>query len=300
MAKFKMSLKKSLKKLDAGAIIAFLIILIYSLCLLYMIWFELITSLKDNYDFALDHNVFGLPNWKEYPFSLENFTNALKNMQIPKTGRAYTTVTEQFINGILYALGSAVFSVFMKLLPAYFCAKYQTKFGKILYAIAVVTMILPIVGAMASTINVMRNLGLFNTYFGVIFYNSSYHGMYFLIFYAAFKGLSDSYSEAARIDGAGHFTVLFKVYLPMVLPSAFAIGILQFIAFWNDYQTPMIYLESMPTISYGLYRFSMSSYADNAPALLSATFIVCMPMILMFIIFKNKIMGNVTAGGLKG
>lgn len=296
----KMNLKKRFKKLDVGAIIAFLIILVYSLCMLYMLWFGLITSIKDNYDFALDHNVFGLPNWKEYPFSLENFTNALENMQVPKEGSAYATIEEQFVNGILYSLGSALLSMFMKLMPAYFCAKYDTKFGKILYAIAVVTMILPIVGAMASTIKVMRTLGLFNTYFGVLFYNSSYHGMYFLIFYAAFKGLPNAYSEAARIDGAGHFTVLFRVYLPMVLPSAFAISILQFIAFWNDYQTPMIYLEKMPTISYGLYRFSMSSYADNAPALLSATLLVCFPMIVLFIIFKSKIMGNVTAGGLKG
>ena len=300
MREKKMSLKKQLKKLDAGSCIAFFVILIYSLCILYMLWFGLITSIKDNYDFALDHNVFGLPNWKEYPFSLENFTKALENMKLPKMGRAYTTVAEQFVNGILYSLGSAVLSVFMKLLPAYFCAKYKTYFGKILYAIAVITMILPIVGAMAATINIMRILGIFNTYFGALFYNSSYHGMYFLIFYAAFKGLSNSYSEAARIDGAGHFTVLFRIYLPMVLPSAFAIGILQFIAFWNDYQTPMIYLESMPTIAYGLYRFSMTSYADNAPALLSGTLVVCVPMIIMFIIFKNKIMGNVTAGGLKG
>ena len=296
----KLNLGKKLKKLDLGALIAFLIILIYSLCILYMLYFGLITSLKDNYDFALDHNVFGLPNWQEYPFSLKNFTNALKNMQVPKRGRLYASVVEQFVNGVLYSLGSALLSTVMKLLPAYFCAKYDTKFGKLLYAIAVVTMILPIVGAMASTIEVMRTLGLFNTYFGVLFYNSSYHGMYFLILYAAFKGLSNAYSEAARIDGAGHFTVLFRIYLPMVLPSAFAIGILQFIAFWNDYQTPMIYLEKMPTISYGLYRFSMSSYADNAPALLSATLLVCIPMILLFVIFKNKIMGNVTAGGLKG
>ena len=290
----------TLKKMDIGTWIAFFIIAVYSLTLVYLLFFCLLTALKDNYDFALDHNVFGLPNWKEYPFSFVNFENAFEYMKIQIKGRLYATVGSQFLYGILYAVGSTFVGVFSKVFVAYFCSKYDTKFGKIIYATAIVVMILPIVGGMASSIMLMRGLQLYDTLYGILLYNASFYGMYFLVFYAAFKGVSNAYGEAAKIDGAGHFAIFFKIYLPMIFPSIMAVAIMMLISFWNDYQTPLVYLPSMPTISYGLHRFSQTSRADNAPALLSAALIVCVPILIMFVIFKDKMMGNITAGGLKG
>lgn len=294
------NLVKKVKKLDFAAVLAFVILAVYSLIIVYMLYFMIITSLKNVNDFVTDHNVFGLPNFKKFPFSLDNFTHAVECMEIQIRGREYAGVFAQFVYAIMYALGSTFVNIFSKVLAAYFCCKYDTKFGKILYAIAVVTMILPVVGAMAATIQIMRTLNIYNTYIGILLYNASFYGTYFLVFYATFKGLPDTYAEAARIDGAGHFLIMFKIHIPLIMPTIFAVGILQFIAFWNDYQTPLVYLESMPTISYGLYRFSLTSDADNAPALLSAALVVCVPIVLLFVAFKNVIMQNVTAGGIKG
>lgn len=294
------SVTKRFKKFDAGAIICFTLITLYCLIIAYMLYFSLLTSLKNNYDFALDHNVFGLPNWKKYPLDGANFRYALEKMKVQIKGRIYANVPGMFIYGLVYALASTVANIFSKTFCAYFCAKYTTWLGKLLYVIAVITMILPTVGTMAATIQLMREMGHYNKLLGVIFYNASYTGTYFLVFYAAFRQIPSAYSEAAKLDGAGHFSILFRIHLPMVAPSMFAVGIMQFIAFWNDYQVPMIYLPSLPTISYALYRFSQSSHADNAPALLSASLIVCVPVIILFAVLKDKIMGNVTAGGLKG
>jgi ABC-type glycerol-3-phosphate transport system permease component len=294
------SIIKKFKKFDLGAIICFMLITLYCLIVIYMLYFAVITSLKDKYDFALDHNVFGFPNSAKYPVDGANFLYALENMKVQIKGRIYAPVQAMFIYGLIYSLGSTLANIFSKTLCAYFCAKYRTPLGKILYVIAVVTMILPTVGTMAATIQLMRSLGHYDQLFGVVFYNASYTGTYFLVFYAAFKQIPNAYSEAAKLDGAGHFTILFRIHIPMVAPSMFAVGIMQFIAFWNDYQVPMIYLPSLPTISYALFRYSRSSWADNAPALLAASLIVCVPVIIFFTVFKNKIMGNVTAGGLKG
>lgn len=294
------SVAKRFKKFDVGAIICFSLIALYCLIILYMLYFAVLTSFKHNYDFTLDHNVFGFPNWKKYNVGIDNFTYAFEKMKVQIKGRIYANVPGMFIYGLVYALGSTILNIFSKTFCAYFCAKYTTWFGKVLYVIAVVTMILPTVGTMAATIQLMRELQHYDTLFGVLFYNASYTGTYFLVFYAAFKQIPNAYSEAAKLDGAGHFSILFRIHLPMVAPSMFAVGIMQFIAFWNDYQVPMIYLPSLPTISYALYRYSQSSHADNAPALLSASLIVCVPVIILFTVFKNKIMGNVTAGGLKG
>lgn len=291
---------KKIKKLDIAAIFAFVVLTLYSAIILYMLYFAVITSLKHNYDFAFDHNIFGLPNTKKYPLSFKNFQNAIEYMKIQIRGREYAGFFAQLVYALMYALGSTLTNVFSKVFAAYFCSKYDTKFGRILYAIAVVAMILPVVGTMASTIRIMRMLNIYNTYHGIIIYNASFWGTYFLVFYAAFKGIPETYAEAARMDGAGHFLIFFKIHLPLILPSVFAVAILQFIMFWNDYQTPLVYLESMPTISYGLYRYSILERASNAPALLSAALLVCIPIVLLFIIFKNMIMKNVTAGGIKG
>lgn len=291
---------KKIKKLDFAAIFAFLVLTVYSFIILYMLFFAVITSLKSNYDFAFDHNIFGLPNIAKYPLSLENFENGIQYMEIQIRGREYAGVFAQFVYALMYAVGSTLMNVFSKVFAAYFCSKYDTKFGRILYVVAVIAMILPVVGTMAATIRIMRLLNIYNTYHGIIIYNASFWGTYFLVFYATFKGIPETYSEAARMDGAGHFVVFFKIHLPLILPSVFAVSILQFIMFWNDYQTPMVYLESMPTISYGLYRYSTLEKANNAPALLSAALLVCVPIVVLFVIFKNKIMQNMTAGGIKG
>lgn len=292
--------KKKIKALDFAGVFAFVVLAAYSVIILYMLYFAVITSLKSNYDFTSDGNIFGLPNLKKYPFTGENFKNALQYMKIQIRGREYAGVYAQFVYALMYACGCTVTNIFSKLFAAYFCSRYKTKFGSVLYAIAVVTMILPVVGTMASTIRIMRLLNIYNTYPGILIYNASFYGTYFLVFYATFRGIPETYAEAARMDGAGHFMIMFRIYIPLVMPSVYAVSILQFIMFWNDYQTPLVYLESMPTIAYGLYRFSTTSRADNAPALLSAALLVCLPIVILFTIFKNAIMKNVTAGGIKG
>ena len=291
---------KKIKQMDFAAVFAFVVLALYSFIFLYMLYFAVITSVKNNYDFAFDHNIFGLPNTAKYPLSFENFESGMEYMKIQIRGREYAGFFAQFVYALMYALGCTFLNVFSKVSAAYFCSKYDTKFGRILYSVAVVAMILPVVGTMASTIRIMRMLNIYNTYHGIVIYNASFWGTYFLVFYATFKGIPDTYAEAARMDGAGHFMIFFKIHLPLIMPSVFAVSILQFIMFWNDYQTPMIYLESMPTISYGLYRFSTLERASNAPALLSASLLVCIPIVILFIIFKNVIMQNVTAGGIKG
>lgn len=287
-------------KLDFGSTLALVFIILYCLIIVFMLYFIIITSLKSVYDFSLDENIFGFPNWAKYPFNFDNFGKAFEGMEIQIKGSNYASVPQQFLYAIMYSLGSAVASAFAKAMPAYFCAKYKTFLGKTLYLVVVITMILPITGTMAATITIMRSLNIYDTYLGNLYFNAGFYGMYFLVFYAAFKSISETYSEAAKIDGAGHFAILFKINLPMVMPTLIAVIIMLFIGFWNDYQTPMIYLPSKPTIAYGLFVFSKKPSADNAPALLSACFLVCIPIVILFSIFKNKIMGNISAGGIKG
>ena len=95
---------------------------------------------------------------------------------------------------------------------------------------------------------------------------------------------------------------MLKVIFPLAKTTINAVALITFIAYWNDYTTPMIYLPSHPTIAYGLYYFCNTSNqtASFVTVRLSACMIVSVPILLVFIMFKNRIMGNMMVGGLKG
>ena len=125
--------------------------------------------------------------------------------------------------------------------------------------------------------------------------------MNFLILFAVFSGIPEAYREAAYIDGAGHWTILIRIILPMASPTILALGFLSFVGYWNEYGTVMIYLRSHPTIGYGLYMFERNYIKYNTiPIRLSASFIVAAPLLLLASIFRKKIVGSMKMGGLKG
>ena len=175
--------------------------------------------------------------------------------------------------------------------------------NKILYTLVVFTMTVPIVGALPSQIQIMELLGLRNSLLFPIATNLSFLGTYFLIFYAAFKGLSNEYIEAATIDGAGQWQVMMKIVLPLTITTFGAVFLLNFIAYWNDYQTPLLYMQNYPTAAVGLFASGDTTGGDamtEETIRMAGCMLLFLPIFTLFIIFKNKLMGNLTVGGIKG
>ena len=131
--------------------------------------------------------------------------------------------------------------------------------------------------------------------------SASAQGQIFFIMMTFFSTLPKSYDEAASIDGAGHLTIFLKIMLPMAIAPLFSIFILCFISGWNDYFTAMVYLPSYPTISSGLYIYEkVSQYNMNKPVYFAGIIMCAIPPMILFAIFRDRIMTNVTMGGLKG
>ena len=163
-------------------------------------------------------------------------------------------------------------------------------------------MILPIVGAYPAEMSVLRGLGLYNQIWGTWIQKFNFQGMYFLVFYAMVKSLGKEYWEAAYIDGADQYTVLLKVIMPLLKNTIVLVVLLQFIGFWNDYQSQLLYIPSYPTLAYGIYYITnvkTDSDLVNTPMKLSAAIVFATPIIILFVIFRNKLMGNLTMGGVK-
>jgi ABC-type glycerol-3-phosphate transport system permease component len=121
------------------------------------------------------------------------------------------------------------------------------------------------------------------------------------VFHAAFSSIGKEYFEAARIDGANDFIICFKIILPLVRNMFFSIFLLKFILFWNDYQSPLLYLPTHPTLSLGAYnlRTNTSSDVAGAPAQMAICMIMMIPVLALFVAFRKMIMGNISMGGVK-
>lgn len=295
--------KKSRKKFKLSKsifmTIGFILLLIYALSFLTPLFWAILTSLKSNFDFST--NLFGLP--KKWMFS--NYKTVFEILTVTihtPEGSIKYYLTALFLNSIVYATGCALLHTFVPCVCAYVVAKYKYKFSKFVYGIVVVTMLLPTVGNLPSQITVLKMIGLFDSLIGIFVMRASFLGINFLIFYGAFNNISWEYAEAGFIDGASHFSIMVKIMMPLIRPTINAILLLSFISYWNEYYVPMIFLPSMPTVALGVYKFAHSTdnIASSIPMKMTGCILVALPILALFLAFKNKLMGNIAVGGLKG
>lgn len=277
-----------------GALLAFLIIYVV-LLVAPLIW-AFITSFKAQSDYRL--NVLGLPEkW------VWNYSYVIKNgvLLIGTTGK-YATVPQMFGYTFLYALGCAFTNTLVPCITAYLCARFRYKFSKVVYNVVVVVMILPIVGSLPAEVQMARTLGFYDHIWGLWLMKANFLGMYFLVFHAAFRGIPMTYTEAAKIDGANNMAIMTKVILPLAKNTFATVMLINFITFWNDYQTPMIYMPTYPTIAQGVFVMAQSSMNGLAtvPMRMTGTMIMLIPILIVFLVFQRRLLGNLTVGGIKG
>ena len=264
-----------------------------------LIW-SFFTSFKGRIDYRL--NPIGLPkNWEFlYDDVLKQFRAPITKNNITTEGGAGLGV--MIVNSMWYALGTSFVSTTVSFLVGYVVARFRFKFCNVIYTVVILQMIIPTVGTLPSEIAIAQSLGLYNTIYGMLFMKSYVTGLYFLSFYAALRVIPKDYAEAAYLDGAGNFRVMFNIMLPMASGIFSTILLLNFIAFWNDYQTPLIYMPSFPTLAFGLWNYVNGSFdleTSNTPMQLGGCMLMAVPLITLFCVFQKKLLGNVSLGGLK-
>ena len=290
-------LKSKGKRREVFLIVGFILLLIYTVSFLAPLCWALMTSFKGEIEFM--EGVFTLP--KSLDFS--NYKTAYKNIAVPwKLGTGNVYIVEMFVNTLIYSILCTITHTITPCIAAYAIAKFKFRFNKVVYGIVIVTMIMPIIGNLASEIQVARTLHFYDNFFGLAIMRGHFLGANFLIYYAAFKSLANDFADAARVDGASQFCVMTRIMFPLVKTTIYAIALISFITYWNDYQTAMIYLPSHPTISYGLYYFTHSTTNQSSfvTVQIAGCMLVCIPILIVFILFKDRLMGNMAIGGVKG
>lgn len=299
----KNNLSRSTKKrerITPLSIIIIVFLILYSLTLITLLVWGFISAFKDPFtDFPI--NPVGFPKkWITDNFQLVFYKFSIS---VPSaTGDIKITLPLLFLFGFLYALGCAFTATLIPCITSYLCAKYKYRFSKIIYLIVIITMILPIVGNLPAEIAMAKRFLLYDQIWGTWILKANFLGLYFIVFYNYFKTVPDAYIEAAKIDGASNLRVLLRIILPMARPIFFTVLLINFITFWNDYQTPLIYLKSTPTIAVGMYQMAMTN--DNqlsyVPCRMAAAVMMLTPVLIVFLAFHKKLLGNLNMGGIKG
>lgn len=292
--------KNKNKKIPIFEIISFVILFTYALSLIVPLSWAFMTSFKGDMEYMI--NRVGWP--KKFDFRYDEVFE-LFHAPISKDGVVDyegAGIGLMLLNSLWYAVGTAFVSTSVSFLVGYVVARFKFKFCNVIYTVVILQMIIPTVGTLPSEIAIAQGLGLYNTVYGMLFMKSYVTGLYFLSFYAALKVIPKDYVEAAYLDGAGNFKVMLQIILPMASGVFATVLLLNFISYWNDYQTPMIYMPGYPTLAYGLYYFCnvpSEGGKSSIPMQLAGCTLFAVPLLAVFLCFHKKLLGNVSLGGLK-
>lgn len=288
---FKIKEKKN--RLSPLTIVMLVVLILYSVSLLGMVFWAVLTVLKEPNEFLF--NRVGLPEewyFKNIPFVLKT--------ELP--GHEETSFAEIVWNSIFYSVGCSLVNTFVTGIIAYLCARYKCAFSKFIYSLVLVVMVIPVVGNQTSELQMAIRLGIYDKMFGMLIMRATFLGLYFLVFYDMFAAVPMAYSEAAEIDGAGDFEIMVKIFFPIASNTFVTVALITFIGYWNNYQVPMLYVPSSPTLAEWVFRIvdlSKPGYTQ-APVKLAAAMILLLPVVAIFLLTHKRLLGNLSIGGVKG
>lgn len=269
-------------------IIAFILMASYAASLLLPLIWGFLSALKEPLEY---YDSFKFP--KKWLFV--NFIKAINVMSVENI-----SFLEMIWNSIWFSFGSTILTVYMTSITAYVMSKYEFRGRKLLYSISVLIMVIPLYGTFTATYKFYFSAKLANSYAILLSAFGGLVGTNFILMHGYFKNISRTYMEAAIVDGASPFKIYNSVMMPIAMPMILVIFLNVFIANWNNYLSPMLYLPSKLTLAAGLFKYQeVIQRKGNYPIYYAASFIFIFPIMVVFGFLCNNLMENMTFGALK-
>jgi multiple sugar transport system permease protein len=188
-------------------------------------------------------------------------------------------------------------------LVAYGFARFKSRFNGVLFTVVLATMMLPSQVTLVPTYLLFTKLGWLDTLMPLIV-PSFFGGGAFNIFLLRqfFKTIPKDLDEAAYIDGANAFQIYYKILLPAIKPALITVGLMSVTFHWNDYMSPLIYLNSDHnfTLAIGLQFFQNSFGSSQIQMLMAVSLITVIPVLILFFIGQKYFVQGITMTGIKG
>lgn len=239
-------------------------------------------------------------------YDTQVFTNPIQWIPDPVKWNNYIKVWSEvpfarfYRNTAIVAVLGTMLQVVCCSLSAYAFAKMEF-FGKnILFMIFLATMMIPWHTIMIPQHMLMGRLGMHDRLLTLIFMQA-FNAFGIFLLRQFFMGLPNELREAAQIDGAGEFTVFYKIMLIQAKPGLSALTIFSFIGLWNDYISPLIYLNSPPKYTLQLgFKFFATEHTMQYGLTMAGTLIAMIPLFLVYLIFEKQITKGIVFSGMKG
>ena len=203
-------------------------------------------------------------------------------------------------NSIKVTIAATILQVFVSTLGAYGFSKVNWKGRDQVFMLYLATMMIPPQVTVVSQFIIMREIGLYNSHLGIILLLAfSVYGVFLLR--QAMMAVPNSLSESATIDGAGHWTIYSRIILPLVKPTMATLATLKFVWTWNDYQTPLVFLNSreLYTIQLGMKQFASES-GSYYSLIMAAAVSSILPLVIVFLFCQSFVVEGIAAGAVKG
>lgn len=276
---------KSKKKISKS-IIYIILLFISFVCLVPFYWM-IRSSLMDM------SQIFTMPPiWIPKPIKFSNYKEALTMLPF---GR-------YFLNTLFVVVFTVLGTVITSSLCAYSFSRIEWKGRDTVFGILLTAMMIPFAVTLIPTFIGWQKLGVVNSYAPLIV-PAWFGGGVFNVFLLRqfFRTIPKELDEAARIDGAGHFTIYSKIIMPLSKPSLIVVSLFSFMGSWNDFLGPLVYLNDGDkfTLSLGLMQFQ-GMYSTQWQYMMAAATVVLIPIVIIFFIGQKYFIEGISMSGMKG
>ncbi|OAS22339.1 carbohydrate ABC transporter permease [Paenibacillus oryzisoli] len=279
-----MTVKNPLAKM-----LVWIILIIWSVAVLYPLVWTLLDALKNNEQFFLNA-----------PWALPKFPLLWSNFSYVWSKYNFSTY---FLNSIVVTVGSTLLGMILAAMTAYILARYDFKGNKILFTIYISSMMIPFALALIPLFFLLNDLHLINTWLGLILVYAALNlpfGIFLLVGF--YKSLPKEIEEAAIIDGTSHYGTFFRVMLPLSQPGLITVMITNMLNNWNEYFLGVV-LTNEPTkytlpIGLAVMQAEMQYRVEWGP-LFAGLLITTLPTLIVYMIYQRQIASGITAGAVK-
>jgi len=264
--------------------IAYSLLIFLLITTLFPLYIMISTSLKP------EGNI--LPSWdtlipKEVTF--KNYVDVWKSANFNR----------YFLNSVIVTVSVTILNIILDSIVAYALSRKNFKGANLVLLIILATMMIPAQVLMIPLFILIKKLAMYNTYWALIL-PFAVQGFGIFLMKQYFDGLPKSLDEAARIDGGGDFTILFRVLVPISRTAIAVLGINTFLTTWNSFLYPLIFTntDSMRTLPIGIAYFNTLHGIDYVH-LMAGSSIATIPVIVVFLAFQKQIISGLVRGAVK-
>ena len=280
--------KKSDAKNKIQKAVTYILLTIWAMIVLFPFYWMILTSVKSYGAYNAEHT----PAFFTLSPTIQNYVDAFTT--VPLVG--------YLLNTVIFAVITTAIMVVVSTLAAYAFARLDFRGKNLVFTLFLALMMIPSELVVITNFVTITNLDLRNTMTGLVL-PSVTSVFYIYLLKENFEQVPDELYRAAKVDGTSDLKYLWKVMIPICRPTIVTITILKIIECWNSYVWPRLITDDQAyyLVSNGIQEIRENGFGrENIPAMMAAVVVISVPLIILFLIFRNKIMEGVSRGGMKG